>query len=221
MITVHHLENSRSQRVLWLLEELERPYEVKRYERDPKTNLGPPELYAVHPLGKSPVITDGDITVAETGAIFEYLVNTYDKDFKLRPTPEDPKSRDYTYWLHYAEGSAMTYLLLKLVFSRMPESAPMLVKPVVKGISSRAESSFIDPRIIEHATWWNRALDKTGHFVGDDLSAADIMMSFPLEAAATRSDFSNLPNVKAFIANMQAREKYKIALERGGPYAYA
>ena len=221
MITVHHLENSRSQRVLWLLEELGQPYEVKRYERDPKTNLGPPELYAVHPLGKSPVITDGDITVAETGAIFEYLVNTYDKDYILRPAPETDASRDYTYWLHYAEGSAMTYLLLKLVFSRMPDSAPMLVKPIVKGISERAQSGFIDPRIAEHAAWWNRALDKTGHFVGDDLTAADIMMSFPLEAAATRSDFSSLPNVKAFIANMQAREKYKIALERGGPYAYA
>lgn len=221
MIIVHHLEDSRSQRVLWLLEELSLAYEVKRYNRDPKTNLGPPDLYAVHPLGKSPVITDGDITVAETGAIFEYLVDAYDNDGKLKPVAGTQDARDYTYWLHYAEGSAMTNLLLKLVFSRLPDNAPMLVKPVVKGISAKAQSAFIDPRIAEHAGWWNASLEATGHFVGDTLTAADIMMSFPLEAAASRADLTKLPHIKTFLANIHARAAYKTALERGGPYAYA
>ena len=221
MIIVHHLENSRSQRVLWLLEELGVAYEVKRYDRDPVTNLGPPELYEVHPLGKSPVITDGDITVAETGAIFEYLIETYDKDHRLKPQAGTQAARDYTYWLHYAEGSAMTNLLLKLVFSRLPGNAPLLAKPLVKGISSKVESSFIDPRIAEHAKWWNDSLADTGYFVGDDLTAADMMMSFPLEAAASRADLSALPNIKTFVAKVQALPTYQKALERGGPYAYA
>lgn len=221
MIIVHHLEDSRSQRVLWLLEELGLPYEVKRYNRDPVTNLAPPELYAVHPLGKSPVITDGDIKVAETGAIFEYLVDTYDKDGKLKPAPGTQAARDYTYWLHYAEGSAMTNLLLKLVFSRLPERAPMLMRPIVKRVSASVEEGFIDPRIAEHAKWWNTSLEATGHFVGDSLTAADIMMSFPLEAAATRADLSQLPYIQAFLEKMHARPAYAAALEKGGPYAYA
>lgn len=221
MIIVHHLENSRSQRVLWLLEELGQAYEVKRYERHPQTNLGPPELYAVHPLGKSPVITDGDVTVAETGAIFEYLIDTYGQGTGLKPDAGTQAGRDYTYWLHYAEGSAMTNLLLKLVFSRVPDNAPFLIKPIAKGISSKVESSFIDPRIAEHAQWWNRSLEATGHFVGDHLTGADIMMSFPLEAAASRADMSQLPHIKPFVDRMQARPAYKTALERGGPYAYA
>ena len=131
MIIVHHLEDSRSQRVLWLLEELGVPYEVKRYNRDPVTSLAPPELYAVHPLGKSPVISDGDISVAETGAIFEYLIDTYDQNERLKPAKGTQEGRDYTYWLHYAEGSAMTNLLLKLVFSRLPDRAPALMRPIV------------------------------------------------------------------------------------------
>ena len=173
MIIVHHLEDSRSQRVLWLLEELGLSYEVKRYDRDPVTSLAPPALYDIHPLGKSPVISDGDISVAETGAIFEYLVDTYDIDHALKPMPGTQDARDYTYWLHYAEGSAMTNLLLKLVFSRLPERAPMLVRPVVKGVSRAAETGFIDPRIAEHAKWWNTSLAATGYFVGETLTAAD------------------------------------------------
>ncbi len=221
MIIVHHLEDSRSQRVLWLLEELSLKYEVKRYDRDPVTGLGPQALYDVHPLGKSPVITDGDINVAETGAIFEYLVDTYGAKSGLKPTPGTQAGRDYTYWLHYAEGSAMTNLLLKLVFSRLPERAPMLARPLVKGISNTAEKSFIDPRIAEHAAWWNKSLEATGHFVGDTLTAADIMMSFPLEAAATRADMARFGSIKDFVARMHARPAYQAALKRGGPYAYA
>lgn len=221
MIIVHHLEDSRSQRVLWLLEELGLPYEVKRYNRDPETSLAPPELYAVHPLGKSPVITDGDICVAETGAIFEYLLESYDPDGRMKPAAGTQQGRDYTYWLHYAEGSAMTNLLLKLVFSRLPERAPMLLRPIVRKVSASAETSFIDPRIAEHAKWWNTALEEGGYFVGDTLTAADIMMSFPLEAAVTRADLSALPNIPAFLERIHARPAYQTALEKGGPYAYA
>ncbi len=221
MVIVHHLEDSRSQRVLWLLEELGTPYEVKRYNRDPETSLAPPELYNIHPLGKSPVITEGDITVAETGAIFEYLVDTYGQESDLKPTRGTQAGRDYTYWLHYAEGSAMTNLLLKLVFSRLPERAPRLMRPIVKRVSGAAEEGFIDPRIAEHLVWWNKALADTGYFVGDSLSAADIMMSFPLEAAATRADMSGAPNVLDFLDRIHARPAYQTALEKGGPYAYA
>ncbi|MEM9055314.1 MAG: glutathione S-transferase [Pseudomonadota bacterium] len=221
MIIVHHLEDSRSQRVLWLLEELGVAYQVKRYERDKVTSLAPPELYDVHPLGKSPVISDGDIHVAETGAIFEYLVDTYDTEKRLKPAPGTQAGRDYTYWLHYAEGSAMTNLLLKLVFSRLPERAPLLMRPIVKRVSASAEEGFIDPRIAEHASWWNQSLAATGYFVGEGLTAADIMMSFPLEAAATRADLSRLPNIPAFLERIHARPAYAAALEQGGPYAYA
>ena len=221
MIIVHHLEDSRSQRVLWLLEELGIAYEVKRYNRDPQTSLAPPELYKIHPLGKSPVITDGDISVAETGAIFEYLLDTHDTNGRLKPQTGTPEGRDYTYWLHYAEGSAMTNLLLKLVFTRLPERAPLLMRPIVKRVSASAETGFIDPRIAEHTKWWNTALAKTGYFVGEALSAADIMMSFPLEAGATRADLSELPHISAFLEKIHARPAYQAALERGGPYAYA
>ena len=221
MIIVHHLEDSRSQRVLWLLEELGVPYQVKRYNRDPETSLAPPELYAVHPLGKSPVISDGEISVAETAAIFEYLIDTYDKDGRLKPAAGVQHGRDYTYWLHYAEGSAMTNLLLKLVFTRLPERAPMLMRPIVRRVAASAEEGFIDPRIAEHTKWWNTSLAPTGYFVGDTLTGADIMMSFPLEAAATRADLSDMPHITAFLERIHARPTYQAALDKGGPYAYA
>ncbi|MCR9195427.1 MAG: glutathione S-transferase [Hyphomonas sp.] len=221
MIIVHHLEDSRSQRVLWLLEELGVPYEVKRYNRDPETSLAPPELYAVHPLGKSPVISDGDISVAETGAIFEYLIDAYDQDGRLKPAAGTQEGRDYTYWLHYAEGSAMTNLLLKLVFSRLPDRAPALMRPIVRRVSASAEEGFIDPRIAEHTKWWNTSLEGTGYFVGQALTGADIMMSFPLEAAATRADLSAMPHITSFLERIHARPAYQAALEKGGPYAYA
>lgn len=221
MLTVHHLEDSRSQRVLWLLEELGLTYQVTRYDRDPVTNLAPPELYDIHPLGKSPVITDGNITVAETGAIFEYLEDTYDPKGRLKPLTSGTEARAYTYWLHYAEGSAMTNLLLKLVFSRLPERAPLLMRPLVKRVSASAETRFIDPRIAEHMAWWNASLAETGYFVGSALTAADIMMSFPLEAAASRADVSAYPHITAFLERIHARPSYQDALTKGGPYAFA
>lgn len=220
MIVVHHLNNSRSQRVLWLLEELGVPYEVKRYERDAATMLAPPELKKIHPLGKSPVITDGDTVIAETGAIIEYLVGVYG-DGKLIPASGTPERLRYTYWLHYAEGSAMTPLLLKLVFSALPNRAPGLMKPVVRAIAAKAQAGFVDPQLTTHIDYWEAELSKSPWFAGPAFTAADIAMSFPLEAGAERAGAASRPHVKAFLEKIHARPAYQRALERGGPYAYA
>ncbi len=221
MITVHHLENSRSQRVLWLLEELGTAYEVKRYERDPVTSLAPKELYAIHPLGKSPVVAEGDAVIAETGAIFEYLLETQDSEHKLHAARGSAAARDMTYWLHYAEGSAMTPLLLKLVFQMLPTRSPGLLRPLVRRVAKGAEDGFVDPRLKEHIDYWEASLAKTGWFIGDEFSAADIMMSFPLEAAGSRAPLDNAPNITEFLKRIHARPAYARALETGGPYAYA
>jgi glutathione S-transferase len=225
MIVVHHLNNSRSQRVLWLLEELGVPYEVKRYERDTQTMLAPPELLAVHPLGKSPIITDdgvtdGDKTLAETGAIVEYLVETYGQG-RLVPAAGTPERLRWTYWLHYAEGSAMTPLLLKLVFTALPARAPGLLKGLVRTIAAKAQSGFVDPQLKSHIDYWEAELAKAEWFAGPDFTAADIMMSFPLEAGAARAGAASRPHVKAFLDRIHARPAYRQALERGGPYDYA
>lgn len=221
MITVHHLNNSRSQRVLWLLEELGVPYEVKRYERDAKTMLAPPELRAIHPLGKSPVIEDEGVVVAETGAIIEYLLSRY-PSADLKPAEGSEAARRLTYWLHYAEGSAMTPLLLKLVFSALPARSPALARPLVKAVSARAQAGFVDPQIRTHTAFWEAELAKSDWFAGDQFSAADIAMSFPLEAASSRAPFGDdKPRLKAWLQKIHARQAYQRALERGGPYAYA
>lgn len=225
MIIVHHLNNSRSQRVLWLLEELGAPYEVKRYERDAQTMLAPPELRAIHPLGKSPVIEDTDVSggviVAETGAIIEYLLAKYPGN-ALTPAAGTEAARRLTYWLHYAEGSAMTPLLLKLVFGALPQRAPGLIRPIVNAVSSKAQSSFIDPQIKTHTAYWEAELTKAPWFAGETFSAADVMMSFPIEAASSRKPFGDTkPKLTAWLATIHARPAYQRALERGGPYAYA
>jgi glutathione S-transferase len=220
MIIVHHLNNSRSQRVLWLLEELGVPYEVKRYERNAQTMLAPPELLAIHPLGKSPVITDGDKTIAETGAIVEYVIETYGQG-RLIPAAGTPERLRWTYWLHYAEGSAMTPLLLKLVFTALPARAPGLLKGLVKAVAAKAQSGFVDPQLKTHIDYWDAELAKTAWFAGPDFTAADIMMSFPLEAGAARAGAGSRPRVKAFLDRIHARPAYRTALERGGPYDYA
>lgn len=218
MITVHHLENSRSQRVLWLLEERALPYEVKRYARDPKTMLAPPELRAIHPLGKSPVITDGDAVVAESGAIVEYLTARFGG--ALVPAPGTDAHRRYTYWLHYAEGSAMPPLLLKLVFSRLAPGSPALLRPLVSAVARGVTQTFVDPELRRHAAYWEGELAARPWFCGPDFSAADIQMSFPLEAFAARGTGAG-PKVTDWLARIHARPAYKRALERGGPYAYA
>ena len=219
MITVHHLNNSRSQRVLWLLEELGLEYQIKRYQRDPRTMLAPAELRQVHPLGKSPVITDGEQTIAESGAIVEYLIDRYGHE-RLRPAAGSAERLRYTYWLHYAEGSAMTPLLMKLVFNRMQTAKmPFFAKPVARAIARKALSSFVDPNIALHLDYMASELGKSTWFAGEEFSGADIQMSFPLEAAAARGGLNaTRPFLMAFLQRIHARPAYQRALERGGPY---
>jgi glutathione S-transferase len=218
MVTVHHLNNSRSQRILWLLEELGVDYEVKRYERDAKTMLAPQALKDVHPLGKSPVITDAGKTIAETGAIVDYLIETYGAG-RLIPAPGTPERLSYSYWTHYAEGSAMPPLVMKLIFSAIPKSPalPFFMRPVARALMGGVTKSYLDPQIANHIKFWAATLDSSPYFAGDELTGADIMMSFPVEAAAVRA---GLPQVLTlYLAGLQARPAYKRALERGGPYA--
>ena len=219
MIIVHHLNNSRSQRILWLLEELGLDYEIKKYERDARTMLAPPALRAIHPLGKSPVITDGDTMVAESGAIIEYLVERYGNG-KLVPAAGTPEKLRYTYFLHYAEGSAMTPLLMKLVFDTV-ERAPMpfFVKPIAKGIAQKVKSSYIMPQIVQHLTYLDAELAQRDWFAGDEFTGADIQVSFVLEAAAARGGLgAKYPKLGAFLQRIHARPAYQRALERGGKY---
>ena len=185
MLTVHHLENSRSQRVLWLLEELALPYQVVRHARDPKTLLAPPALRAVHPLGKAPVLVDDGQALAESGAILDYLVERYDTAHALSPAPGPGPSAErqrYRYWMHYAEGSAMPPLLLTLVLKRM-RSAPMpfFARPIARALVDRTLGAFVNPQLKLHLDWMEQALGE-GWFAGDRFTAADIQMSFPLEA---------------------------------------
>ena len=218
MIVVHHLNNSRSQRILWLLEELGLPYEVKRYQRDAKTMLAPPELTAIHPLGKSPVITDNGLTIAETGAIVEYLIETYG-DGRLIPPPGTPERRRYTYWLHYSEGSAMPLLVMKLIFSHIPKAPqmPRLLRPLARIITGGFTKSYIDPQLKTHVALWNTELAKSKFFAGDALTGADIMMSFPVEAANSSTTLT--PALTTWLGTIHDRPAYQEALKRGGPYS--
>ena len=205
MVIVHHLNNSRSQRILWLLEEMGTPYEVKRYERDRATMLAPPELRAVHPLGKSPVIDDDGTVVAESGAIVEYLAGTYGHG-QLTPPPGTAAALRVSYWMHFAEGSAMTPLLLKLYLSRMGDAAEPLLARVDGQIA--ALLAYVEGEV------------GTGPFlVGDNLTIADIQMSFPLEAATARGGLdAKYPGLVAYLERLHARPAYREALARGGPY---
>jgi glutathione S-transferase len=220
MIVVHHLNNSRSQRVLWLLEELGLEYEIRRYERDPETMLAPPGLRAVHPLGKSPVITDGALTLAESGAIIEYLVDRHGGG-RLVPAAGTPERLRYTYWLHYAEGSLMPPLLLKLVFDRI-ETGPMpfIARPVARAIARRVKSTYVEPQISAHLDYLEGELGRSDWFTGREFSAADIQLSFPLEAAAARAGLgASRPKLAAFLERIHARPGYRRALAKGGAYA--
>ena len=219
MITVHHLNNSRSQRVLWLLEELQLPYDIVHYQRDPKTMLAPPALRAVHPLGKSPVVTVDGMTLAESGAILETLTERYGNG-RLAPAAGTPEQLRYRYWLHYAEGSAMPPLLFKLVFDKIETSKmPFFAKPIARAIAGKAKSSFVTPNIESHLDFMEGELGKSEWFAGNDFSAADIQMSFPVEAARARGGLSaSRPKLMAYLERIHARPAYQRALERGGPY---
>jgi glutathione S-transferase len=221
MVVVHHLNNSRSQRVLWLLEELGVPYEVQRYERDAKTMLAPPALMAIHPLGKSPVIVDGAVTIAESGAIIEYLVAKYGEGRLIPPAGTEQRLR-YTYWLHYAEGSAMTPLLLKLVFDRISTNpAPWPISAIARRIAATVTKTFIAPNLQRHFDFIEAELHAHTWFAGEQFTAADVQMSFPLEIAVPRAGLNtNRPKSIAFLGRIHAREAYKRALERGGKYDY-
>lgn len=218
MITLHHLEKSRSHRVLWLLEELGVPYELKEYKRNPKTMLAPPELRKIHPLGKSPVITDdaNQAVVAESAVILDYIVDRYGEG-RLRPPPDSAERLRYTYWMHYAEGSAMPPLLLKLIFETIKKKAPFLAKPVAKAIANRVLDEFVDPQIKTHFDWVESELRKSTWLAGEELTAADIQMSYPIEASTLRAAGSERPKMAAFIERIRARPAYQRAIDKGGP----
>jgi len=219
MITVHHLEHSRSQRILWLLEELGVDYEIKLYDRDPETRLAPPDLRDIHPLGKAPLITVGDVTIAESGAIIEYLVGKYD-DGTLRPAEGTNERLAYTYWLHYAEGTFSPLMMIALIMGRI-ENAPLpfFLKPVAKGIAAKVRDGYLGPNIKNNLDFMELTLGKSPWFCGDKLTAADIQMSFALEAAEVRADLSNYPGIAGFLERMRARPAYQRGVEKGGPYA--
>ncbi len=207
MIVVHHLNDSRSQRILWLLEELGLPYEIKRYQRDAQTRLAPPELTAVHPLGKSPVITDDGRTIIESGAIVDYIIRRHGKG-RLQPAPETPAYDDYVQWLHYAEGSAMLPLMLNLYAMRLGEAAAPL--------TPRIESE-----IANHLGYVDGRLKGRQFLVGDGLTGADIQMSFVGEVAGAFGKRSAYPNIEHWISHLHQRPAYRKALERGGAYSLA
>lgn len=222
MIVVHHLENSRSQRVLWLLEELGLDYEIVKYQRDPETMLAPASLREVHPLGKSPVISEDGVTVAETGAIVEYVLERHGKG-RLMPEAGTPERRRFTYWLHFAEGSAMPPLLLKLIFDRVATAPmPFFAKPIARGIAAKVKGTMIEPNLRRQLDFMEGELGKSEWFAGDAFSAADIQMSFPVEAAAMRAGLdASRPKLWGFLKKIHARPAYRKALERGGPYSFA
>ncbi|MDX5978277.1 glutathione S-transferase [Vreelandella alkaliphila] len=217
MIRVHHLEKSRSHRILWLLETLGLDYDIEVYQRDPKTQLAPASLKKIHPLGKSPVITDGELTVAESGTIIDYLVNCYGnaKDQLLEENRNEWVN--YRYWLHYAEGSLMPLLVMGLVFSQLPKQSPWLIKPLAKGISSTVQQRFIQPQLKQHLTIIESHLDKRSNFAGDWPSGADIQMSFPLQAVAATQSLATYPAIAAFVARIESDPAWQRVVERAGP----
>jgi len=220
MLTVHHLNNSRSQRVLWLLEELELPYEIVHYQRDPRTMLAPASLRAVHPLGKSPVVTTDDgLTLAESGAIIETVIERYGNG-RLAPAAGSLEAVRYRYWLHFAEGTAMSPLLMKLIFDRIETSRmPFFARPVAKAIAAKTKSAFINPNIANHLNYMEAELGKSEWFSGDAFTGADIQMSFVVEAAQARGGLdAKRPKLMAYLERIHSRPAYKRALERGGPY---
>jgi len=221
MLTVHHLNSSRSHRVLWLLEELGVPYQIERYQRDPQTLLAPPALKNIHPLGKSPVVTDGDVTVAESAVILEYLVERYG-DGRLIPAPGSADLRHYRYFMHYAEGSAMPPLLLKLVFGRFWQSMPWLLRPLGKAISTTVQTRFIDPQLRTHMRYLDEHLAAHTWFAGDQFTVADVQMSIPIEAFLARGPKDlPVPQLSAFEERIHARPAYQEALRKGGPLELA
>jgi glutathione S-transferase len=224
MLTVHHLETSRSQRVLWLLEELGVPYELKVYRRNPATRLAPPELKAVHPLGKSPVVTDDGETIAESGAIIEYLVEKYGHlgqgdAAQLAPAAGTPEHRQCRYWMHYAEGSLMNWLVMKLVFVTIPRRPmPFFAKPIARAICSSVQEQLVDPNLLAATSFIEHHLGSHRWFAGEDLTMADFQMSFAVEALLSRANgTAPHPRLDDWLARARARPAYQRAEAKGGP----
>jgi glutathione S-transferase len=218
-LVVHHLNNSRSQRVLFLLEELGLDYRVERYQRDPQTMLAPPALKAIHPLGKSPVLTDGEHVLAESGAILEYIIQRHGNG-RLSPAAGSEAELRYRFFMHYAEGSVMPSLLLKLVFDRI-ESSPMpfFVRPIARMISQKTKNAFIMPQIEGNLSFIEAELQERDWLVGNEFTAADVQMSYPLEAAVARGGLdARYPRTQAYLQRLHARPAYQRALTNGGPY---
>lgn len=219
VIVVHHLNNSRSQRILWLLEELGLDYEVVKHFRDPVTNLAPPELLAVHPLGKLPVIRDGDLVLAESGAIIAYVLERYGNG-RLEPAAGSPERVRYLYWLHYTEGTAMPLLLLDVIFDQLEKAkVPFFIRPVTKGIAGRLKQMLVEPHLPRNFDLMEAELGKSAWFAGNEVTAADIHLSFALEAAVARSGLDRRwPRLLEWLDRIHARPAYVRAVERGGPY---
>ena len=216
MLTIHHLNNSRSLRMLWLLEELGQPYEIKQYRRDGQTHRAPAELTLIHPLGKSPVITDGDITVAESGAIVEYLVDTYGHG-RLKPAVGTAARREYTYWLHYAEGSLMPLLLMGLMIGRRGRSS----QPGAQTVAREIRESFLEPELKKHLAFVDRHLANIPWFAGTEVSGADMQMGFVLDMADGSTPYTkSLPHVQAYLQRMRQRPAYQAAEAKGGSNDY-
>ena len=212
MITLHHLEQSRSLRIIWALEELGVEYQIKHYKRLP-TFAAPPELKAIHPLGKSPVLTDGDLTIAESAVILEYLQATYDKDNKFKPQ----NSKDlmqYNYWMHYAEGSLMPYLVMTLVMTNMPKHVPFIIRPIANKISDGVKGGFINPRLKEHTAFLEDYFSKNEYAAGQ-FSFADIQLSFPVVAMQERIK-GNKPQIVAYAERIQQRPAFQKAKAKSG-----
>ncbi|NBB50663.1 glutathione S-transferase [Rhizobium sp. CRIBSB] len=220
MITVHYLDNSRAHRILWLLEELGLDYEVTVYRRA-KDYRAPESLKLIHPLGKSPVIEDKGRMIAESGAIMEYLIETYGGE-GLRPAAGTEERLRYRYWMHYAEGSAMPLLVMKLIFARIPGQVPFFIRPVARMISQGVSRKLLDPQLADHLDLWVAEVAKDGWFAGKDFSAADIAMSFPVEAGMTRiAQGRDTTALRGWMERIRARPAYQRALARGGEYGYA
>lgn len=212
-ITVHHLNFSRSTRILWLLEELGIDYAIARYDRDPVTFRAPPELARIHPLGRAPVVTDGDLVLAESGAIIEYFV---DKTGQLGPQTDAERVR-YRFFLHYAEGSVMPPLLVRLLMSKVREAkVPFFVQPIVRQIAGKVEESYSDGEIARHFSFLDEELANRAYLLGDRLTAADVQMLYPLEAGLSRGA-GDRPHIEAWLRRVHARPAYQRAVEKGGP----
>jgi len=214
MIILHHLVQSRSNRIAWLLEALNAPYEVKVYQRDPKTFGAPESLKQVDPLGKSPVISDGDLVIAESGAIIEYLIDKFDTEQQFRPTT-GKALLDYRYWLHFAEGSMMPLLVMRLVLSKSLEKPmPFFIKPVIKKFVQALNQYFIDPRIIPQLKLVDQHLSTNKWFAGDELSGADFQMVLALQLATARCDMSPYHHIKKYIEQVEKVESYQKAMKK-------